>query len=565
VRCLYGHNIFIINFERSEKMKQVIIPIMAVLVCGLSIFPSPAQAKYGGGAGEPNDPYLIYDANHMQAIGADANDWDKHFKLMADIDLGGIIYTTAVIAPEEDNSNWYFDGIAFTGVFDGKSHKITGLTVDDNGAGNDCLGLFGCIGEDGEVRNLGLEGGSVSGDVCVGGLVGRNYGSVSNCYSMGSVSGDTGVGGLVGLNNGGSVSNCYSKGDVNGIVEIGGLVGGNYGRVTNCYSTGDVDGRGSVGGLMGLNSGNVSNCYSTGEVDGVGSVGGLVGTNRHNNISSCYSTGDVNGAGNVGGLVGSNGDWHTPGGAISNCYSTGSVSGDTVIGGLVGGNYAGLLATAKILKCYSTGSVSGDTVIGGLVGSNEVEVSDSFWDVNTSGLDYSAGGVGKTTDQMQIRSTFTDAGWDFINVWNIGENQTYPYLRVYLPSDINKDGIVNFVDVAITTNKWMEEYFLWNRPPEVLITYPQDGDRLMVGGVPPQTMILAEANDYDGTVVRVEFFDDDLKLGEDTDGSDGWSYLWQGYSLGYHTLTAVAWDQEGLSGTSPPVNVEVWMPFPPPP
>jgi hypothetical protein len=166
---------------------------------------------------------------------------------------------------------------------------------------------------------------------------------------------------------------------------------------------------------------------------------------------------------------------------------------------------------------------------------------------------------------MQIRSTFTDAGWDFINVWNIGENQTYPYLRVYLPSDINKDGIVNFVDVAITTNKWMEEYFLWNRPPEVLITYPQDGDRLMVGGVPPQTMILAEANDYDGTVVRVEFFDDDLKLGEDTDGSDGWSYLWQGYSLGYHTLTAVAWDQEGLSGTSPPVNVEVWMPFPPPP
>jgi hypothetical protein len=111
----------------------------------------------------------------------------------------------------------------------------------------------------------------------------------------------------------------------------------------------------------------------------------------------------------------------------------------------------------------------------------------------------------------------------------------------------------------------MEESFLWNRPPEVLITYPQDGDRLMVGGVPPQTMILAEANDYDGTVVRVEFFVDDLKLGADTDGSDGWSYLWQGYSLGWHTLTAVAWDQEGLSGTSPPVNVEVWMPYPPPP
>ena len=100
---------------------------------------------------------------------------------------------------------------------------------------------------------------------------------------------------------------------------------------------------------------------------------------------------------------------------------------------------------------------------------------------------------------------------------------------------------------------------------EVLITYPEDGDRLMVGGVPPQTLIMVEADDYDGTVVRVEFFDDELKLGEDSDGGDGWNYLWAGYSLGWHVLTATAWDEKGLSGTSPPVNVEVWMPDPPPP
>jgi hypothetical protein len=152
-----------------------------------------------------------------------------------------------------------------------------------------------------------------------------------------------------------------------------------------------------------------------------------------------------------------------------------------------------------------------------------------------------------------------------VEIWNIGENQTYPYLRVYLAGDINKDGIVNFKDFAFVALQWMEEYNLGNQPPEVVITYPEDGDRLMVGGVPPQTMILAEADDYDGTVVRVEFFDGELKLGEDSDGSDGWSYLWQAYSLGWHVLTATAWDEEELSGTSPPVNVEVWMPFPPPP
>jgi len=33
----------------------------------------------------------------------------------------------------------------------------------------------------------------------------------------------------------------------------------------------------------------------------------------------------------------------------------------------------------------------------------------------------------------------------------------YPYLRVHLPSDINKDGIVNFLDVAITANQWMDQ------------------------------------------------------------------------------------------------------------
>lgn len=47
------------------------------------------QRKYGGGTGEPNDPYLIYTAEQMNAIGAKPNDWDKHFKLMADIDLIG--------------------------------------------------------------------------------------------------------------------------------------------------------------------------------------------------------------------------------------------------------------------------------------------------------------------------------------------------------------------------------------------------------------------------------------------------------------------------------------------
>ncbi|MHC4545722.1 MAG: GLUG motif-containing protein, partial [Planctomycetota bacterium] len=254
---------------------------------------------------------------------------------------------------------------------------------------------------------LGLEGGSVSGGRIVGGLVG-------------------------GIEEYGTVSNCYSTGDVNGGGIVGGLIGFMYGsRVSNCYSTGDVSGTGDhIGGLVGYAAGIVSNCYSTGNVSGDYEVGGLMGGNENISISNCYSTGDVNGVGEVGGLMGKNL------GLVSNCYSTGDVQGAGVenVGGLVGYH-------------YSPG------------------ISYCFWntDTQTHGVTESIGGgsgvvtnvLGLPTFQLHQKSTFTN--WDFISIWNIGENQTYPYLRVYLPSDINKDRIVNFLDFAITANKWMEE------------------------------------------------------------------------------------------------------------
>ncbi|UCF17746.1 MAG: hypothetical protein JSW59_09835, partial [Phycisphaerales bacterium] len=58
---------------------------LKLLLCVLFLA-LPARAKYGGGTGEPDDPYLIYTAEQMNTIGAEPNDWDKHFKLMADID-----------------------------------------------------------------------------------------------------------------------------------------------------------------------------------------------------------------------------------------------------------------------------------------------------------------------------------------------------------------------------------------------------------------------------------------------------------------------------------------------
>ena len=65
----------------------------------------PAQAKYSGGTGEPNDPYQIATAADLIALGETPDDYDKHFILTADIDLdpnlpGRKVFDKAVIAPD---------------------------------------------------------------------------------------------------------------------------------------------------------------------------------------------------------------------------------------------------------------------------------------------------------------------------------------------------------------------------------------------------------------------------------------------------------------------------------
>jgi hypothetical protein len=100
-----------------------------------------------------------------------------------------------------------------------------------------------------------------------------------------------------------------------------------------------------------------------------------------------------------------------------------------------------------------------------LIGYGEVgppggtEVVASFWDIETTEqlTSYGDYGAGKTTTEMKQQTTFADAGWDFVEVWDIGEGQTYPFLRKYLPGDLNHDGIVDWADYAIVASQWLQE------------------------------------------------------------------------------------------------------------
>ena len=464
------------------KEKSILVFIMVLLLVFLE---GAFAATYSGGTGDPNNPYLIATAEDMNSIGAHPNDWDKHFLLMADVNLAAYTGTQFnIIGISYAN--------AFTGVFDGNGHTISNFTYTSTGTNS--IGLFKCVGsagDKGKVEDLGLLNPNVQGGtgIWVGSLVGKlGNGIIRGCYVIGgAISGYECVGGLVGDNtSAGEISNCYSDTNVRGTGEywVGGLVGLNeYGDILSCYSKSIVSGMGLVGGLVGMNNrGDICKCYSLAYVSAEYRAGGLVGENYEGNILNCYSNASTSGTDDVGGLVG----WHR--GSVSNCYSTGSAIGERNIGGLIGN-----ISRANVSNCYATGAVRGCDCIGGLVGLNSVgTVSNSYTVAIVEGNDQNVGGlaghdkyelgsytgcfwntdintgangignrtepnvIGESTVNMQTKSTFTDAGWDFVEIWNIGENQTYPFLRSHPPGDINNDDIVNFFDLAILGRHWLQ-------------------------------------------------------------------------------------------------------------
>jgi hypothetical protein len=392
--------------ERNSRVFGIVF--FLIVVCLVSF---PAQAQYGGGSGRPDDPYLIYTAEQMNAIGINSFDLDSHFKLMADIDLSAYQGTSFNII---GGTYGYFKG-----VFDGNGHTISNFSYFS--ADIDNVGIFGRIsGGNALVKDLGLIDPSV--DVRTSGMSyrGRYIGTLAGNLQIGTI------------------SNCYvSGGSVSGNEYVGGLVGANSwnGTITGCSSSVDVSGfgtdswSGGVGGLVGDNNGTISNCSSTGIVSGNNNVGGLVGNNNYSGTILCSDAGNrVTGAGYVGGLAGKNDN------KVAYCYATGTVTGITKVGGLTGENgYSG-----TITYCYATTSVTGTTGAGGLVGTDEYtygEVISSFWDIETSGQLSSGGGTGMTTTEMQNANILMDAGWDFVDkedgpsdIWAVPAGGGYPIL-----------------------------------------------------------------------------------------------------------------------------------------
>jgi filamentous hemagglutinin family protein len=379
----------------------------------------------GGDGGGGGDQFQIVDVYGLQGIGSTGVLRASQYQLAANIDASG-------------TANWN-GGVGFvpigggetpfTGNFDGQGGTISGLTINRPGLGD--VGLFGRTGEGSAVANIVLTNANIAGGTNVGGLVGANFGIITNARATATVSGagaTANIGGLVGFN-----------------CDCGTITGSSAsGTVTSTATAPGAESFPFVGGLVGSNEGGIIESFATGAVSALttAAIGGLVGSNTAsptNAINRSFATGPVTGAGPdsaIGGLVGDNS------GTIFQSHASGRISGTgpgSAVGGLVGFNEGSLDET------YATGFVTAagaGSDVGGLVGLAGIEpsIANSYWDISTTGQSTSAGGIGLTTAQLQ--SALPD-GFD-ADFWGILPGQSYPFLLWRFPAGpLVMSGFVN--------------------------------------------------------------------------------------------------------------------------
>jgi len=297
------------------------------------------------------------------------------------------------------------DNADYAGTFDGAGFTVSGLYCNDSAA--DYVGLFGYVDEGGTVKNVGVIDAYVIGNEYVGGVVGRNHGTVQNCYNTGTVSSNINVGGLIGYNRG-SVADCHNTGTVTGTgalmnqSDVGGLIGDNTGTVQNCYNTGTVNGKYRVGGVVGsIDNSTVQNCYNTGTVNGTFDVGGVAGViDIYAIVQNCHNSGTVSSTESAGGVIGTTYSRSN----VQNCYNTGAVNiNGYYVGGVIASNGSG----CTVQNCYSTGTIS-DAIdhAGGVAGVNFGTITNCYYLTGTAiggieGADAEAGAEGRTEEQFK--------------------------------------------------------------------------------------------------------------------------------------------------------------------
>ncbi len=214
----------------------------------------------------------------------------------------GVLDANKNLVSKSDLTEWKPIGArwsSYTGTFDGQGYTISGLYF--NNPTSSYVGLFGSIGANGKISNVGVLDSYFQFSELGGGVCGVNYGTVRDCKNTGSVRGLAAIGGVCGLNEkGGIIENSFNEGTVSGtgdnVQQVGGVCGYNNGTIKSCYNTASVSGQNSVGGVCGNGCGvTTTNCFNGGIVSGQSHVSGVCGYdyNYDGTLTNCYYLSDT--------------------------------------------------------------------------------------------------------------------------------------------------------------------------------------------------------------------------------------------------------------------------------
>ena len=378
--------------------------------------PDPGYRVEDGTYFVTNATGLIAWADHVRA-----GHWDTNCTLEADIELTGSWEPIGT-----DSSH------AYTGTFDGNGKTITGLTINSSSR---YVGMFGYL--NGEVTKLNLANVDITSSWStqpagsVGAVAGyiKSSSSITGCSVSGSITINgaySQAGGVVGENYG-SVSQCQVNeltiaGPSSGnSIYLGGVVGSNSKTVDDCQVENLTITNGSyVGGVAGQTSSSSSaltGCsVKNSSVTGRSGSGGMVGTFYDGKIAGCSVDGTTVAAdglsGKSGGVIGSQ-----IGGTVMACYfANGQINGDDALFPNLGG-VAGAQTGGSLISCYSTGGGDLDTsksyYAGGVVGNKTIngQVAACYW----SG--YNGQGIGSPSSNQSGVTQVTNNGSDGTVTW----------------------------------------------------------------------------------------------------------------------------------------------------
>lgn len=441
------------------------------------------------GSGTEMNPYQIKNGEELALLAQKVNAGEQQegtvYTIVNDINLANIGWTPIGGNQPLPNLDAVIDITnvekQFKGKIKGNNKIIFNLKIDlEKSAG---VGLFGILGEGGEIEGIEIGSGDIKGGQEVAGIVGITRGTIKSCENRANI---TGV----------DDENISGTGQF-----VGGIVGSGYGTIENCINRGNIlgknestkKGRGKyVGGIVGAggNDMKIIDCINEGEViTQYQQAGGIIATARGVTIENCKNkgnvlatnpnewTGDKGKIGWAGGIVGwavveedeAVYDW---GVVVKNCSNEGMIQTDDYnAGGIIG-----KMGIGTVIECDNKGNIQANGLYrsGGIVGvmvegsimkcSNEAMVIGNGQQVGgilgkmQAGIVEECSNTGTVIGNAQGARGFTGGivGWllgGTVNkTYNIGKIQSGNYLENTIDA---AGGIVGVLqDTGIVTNNY---------------------------------------------------------------------------------------------------------------